>query len=154
MRLRLWTAGWLTVVCIGAAAAQRPDDAALGRWLTQDRDGVVEMFRCGDELCGRLVWLKTPRDARGLPPVDSHNPTPGLRSRPLCGLVILGGFRPSGPGAWSDGWVYDPQSGKTYHAELALEGGDRLKLRGYVGIPLFGASQTWTRADPGFGSCT
>jgi uncharacterized protein (DUF2147 family) len=148
-------ATWLIIgIAWVGAAAQRPDDAVLGRWLTEDREGVVEMFRCENALCGRLVWLKKPRDARGQVPVDAHNPTPALRNRPICGLVILGGFRPSGPGAWSDGWVYDPESGKTYHAELALEGGDRLKLRGYVGIPLFGASQVWTRADPGIGSCS
>jgi uncharacterized protein (DUF2147 family) len=147
-------AALLMIGCVRAALAQPADNTPLGRWLTEDREGVIEIFRCEDALCGRIVWIKKPRDERGQPPLDRHNPTPALRNRPICGLVILGGFRRTGPDEWGDGSIYDPESGKTYHAQISLEGRDRLKLRGYVGIPLFGASQTWTRADPSLGSCS
>jgi uncharacterized protein (DUF2147 family) len=151
---RWWLAvWWLAALGAGGAAAQLPANAVLGRWLTEDRDGVVEIFRCDDSLCGRLVWLKDPIGKDGKPPVDRNNPQPALRGRTICGLVILSGFKPSGPNAWDDGQIYNPDNGKSYSAQLTLESRDRLRLRGYIGIPLLGGSQIWTRVDPSFGSC-
>jgi uncharacterized protein (DUF2147 family) len=124
----------------------------LGRWRSESGRGVIEIYQCADKLCGRLVWLIEPI-RRGAPAVDDKNPKPELRNRRLCGLVMLGGFRQTGPQHWSDGWIYDPDSGKTYSATMTLESAGVLKLRGYVGIPLFGETQTWTRADPKLGSC-
>jgi len=92
------------------------------------------------------VWLSEPnRD--GKPAIDRNNPDEALRTRPLCGLEMLGDFRQTEPNRWGDGWIYNPENGKRYHATMTLDG-NLLKLRGYVGIPLFGETQTWTRADP------
>jgi uncharacterized protein (DUF2147 family) len=60
----------------------------------------------------------------------------------------MGGFKPSVEHEWSDGWVYDPESGKTYSARMALESATLLRLRGYIGIPLLGSTQLWTRTGP------
>jgi uncharacterized protein (DUF2147 family) len=48
-------------------------------------------------------------------------------------------------GTWTDGSIYDPASGYTYRCQLSLDGNDRLRLRGYVGVPLIGRTTTWTR---------
>jgi uncharacterized protein (DUF2147 family) len=77
-----------------------------------------------------------------------------LRQRPLCGLTMLGSFHNTDPQLWTGGWIYDPDSGKTYHATMFLESANVLQLRGYVGIPLFGETNTWTRADPSKGACS
>jgi uncharacterized protein (DUF2147 family) len=136
----------LVAATVLTAAAPPPPNAAEGRWLTEKQDGIVEVFRCaGTALCGRLAWLRLPPDAGNPEGTDDRNPSPALRTRPLCGLLMMGGFTPDGPGAWHDGWVYDPASGKTYNATMAVEPDGRLELRGYVGIPLFGESQLWTR---------
>jgi uncharacterized protein (DUF2147 family) len=137
----------------GDAAAQLPQpQQILGRWLTESKRGVVEIFPCGAMLCGKLVWLIEPL-RHGKPAVDDKNPDPALRQRPLCGLVMLGGFRHTEPQRWTDGWIYDPDSGDTYHATMFLENAGSLQLRGYVGIPLFGETQNWTRPDSRYGSC-
>jgi uncharacterized protein (DUF2147 family) len=134
----------------GAAAAADPPVA--GRWLSESGSGVIAIANCGAELCGKIVWLKEPiRD--GGPAVDRRNPDPALRTRPICGLPMLGGFHESDPGRWTDGWIYSPENGKTYRATLSLGADGKLKLRGYVGIPLFGETQIWTRADPGLKAC-
>lgn len=124
----------------------------LGRWRTESGRGVIEIYPCADKVCGKLVWLIEPI-RRGAPAVDDENPKPELRNRPLCGLTMLGDFRQIEPQRWADGWIYDPDSGKTYRATMFLESAGVLKLRGYIGIPLFGETQTWTRADPAIGSC-
>jgi uncharacterized protein (DUF2147 family) len=134
----------------GAAAAADPPVA--GRWLSESGSGVIAIANCGAELCGKIVWLKEPiRD--GGPAVDRRNPDPALRTRPICGLPMLGGFREAEPGRWTDGWIYSPENGKTYRATLSLGADGKLKLRGYVGIPLFGETQIWTRADPNLNTC-
>lgn len=134
---------------IAGAGAQTPPVA--GRWLTEDGKGVIEIYACADKVCGKLAWLSEPnRD--GKPAVDRNNPDEALRTRPLCGLEMLGDFRQTEPNRWGDGWIYDPENGKRYHATMTLDG-NLLKLRGYVGISLFGETQTWTRADPKLKSC-
>lgn len=119
-----------------------------GLWNTEDDSAQVQLESCGDELCGRIVWLEDPTDDEGDPLTDAENPEPELRDRPIEGLEIVWGLQPDGDGGtWEDGKVYDPESGKTYNAKVTLEGENTLKLRGYVGAPLFGRTSTWTRAD-------
>ena len=147
----------LTAVLPAAVAsdAQPPQPGVFGRWLSQGKDGVIDLSICDDgTLCGRLTWfLPGPDDAGKPPPADEHNPDPALRGRPLCGLVILGGFKPSSDRDWVDGRVYDPDNGKIYHATMRLAKNGTLRLRGYIGIPLFGQTQVWTRAAPETGTC-
>jgi uncharacterized protein (DUF2147 family) len=128
-------------VTVRVARADTPE----GRWLTQDKGGVVEVYRCGDPLCGRLLWFQM-RSLHDNPrALDIQNPTLGLRNRSLCGLVILWGFRPDGQDHWSGGSAYDPESGHTYSGEMTMTPDGHLSLRGYIGISLFGRSEEWTR---------
>jgi uncharacterized protein (DUF2147 family) len=60
-------------------------------------------------------------------------------------MEILRGLTPRPDGTWVNGHIYDPTSGSTYTCNLALDGDDRIRLRGYVGIPLIGRTTTWTR---------
>jgi uncharacterized protein (DUF2147 family) len=58
---------------------------------------------------------------------------------------VLRGLHEAGDGAWSDGTIYDPSSGRTYRCELRLDGDDRLRLRGYVGVSWLGRTTRWVR---------
>ncbi len=138
------------LLCAPLWAEEAP--AVLGRWLSESKTGIIDIHRCGEKLCGRLVWIKDPLDKTGKPLVDDQNPKPELRARPRCNLVMMGDFEPRGGNQWGGGWIYDPTSGKTYDAKMRLEG-DLLKLRGFIAISLFGESQTWTRADPKLENC-
>jgi uncharacterized protein (DUF2147 family) len=62
-------------------------------------------------------------------------------------MEFLSGLRSSedAPRLWSDGQIYDPTSGRTYHAALSLDGPRRLRLRGYLGFQLLGRTTTWFR---------
>ena len=130
----------LAVAALALLAAPAQAQSALGVWLTDDGDALVEIGSCGAALCGRIVWMRDP------PALDDrHNPDPALRARPLCGLEILAGFAADGEGRWSGGRVYDPKTGSTYRGTITLDADGALTLRGYVGIPLFGRSARWTR---------
>lgn len=131
----------LACLCAGEALAQA--HAIEGLWLSGDGDGLVEV-RLDDGILTATI-LGSARDDPDRPRTDVHNPDPALRDRPLLGLVIFAGFEYDGDGAWSGGTIYDPNSGNTYRCTLRLVDADTLKVRGYIGIPLLGRTETWRR---------
>lgn len=109
---------------------------------------AVEIGECaGGSLCGRIVWLKTPRDAAGQPKHDRMNPDATLRKRLVCGLTVLHGLRPAGPGIWEAGSLYDPRDGGRYNVAMELKSADVLVARVCLGLRIFGRSQTLLRAQ-------
>jgi len=117
----------------------------VGLWYAEGGAAQVTIEACGETLCGRVVWLRSPLDEDGCELRDRNNPEPGLRNRPVVGLEVLRGLSPRSDGTWSDGRIYDPGSGNTYTCVARLESENRLRLRGYLGIPLIGRSTTWIR---------
>lgn len=133
----------LLVPCAGIA-----DESDIeGVWLSGDGDGWIEMRLEGATLSGFIAG--SPNTIEGAPPrLDVENPDPELRTRKLDGLRLLRDFRYDGDRRWTDGSIYDPNSGKTYKGTISIIDRDTLKLRGYVGISLFGRSDIWTRVKP------
>jgi len=128
------------------APAHADPAAVVGTWLNADGDGLIEIRVDGEGLSGTI--LGSPNEDPSRPDMDIHNPDPALRGQPLIGLNIFSGFSYDGNGAWSGGFIYDPNSGKTYRGKLKLTSKDTLKLRGYIGISLLGRTETWTRQAP------
>lgn len=129
----------------GAANAQA---SPVGLWNTiSDRDGrptaVVEIRIVGGQLSGVVRALLVAAD-----PEDSvcGKCTDDRKGQRVVGMEILRHMHADGDGQWSGGEILDPENGKTYRATLKLvDGGQKLVLRGYIGLPLFGRSQSWLR---------
>jgi len=63
----------------------------------------------------------------------------------IQGMTIIDSMTPAGDG-WDGGHILDPENGKVYRCKMHLEdGGQKLVVRGYLGISLLGRSQTWIR---------
>jgi uncharacterized protein (DUF2147 family) len=153
----LWTMS-LAVLLLAEGALATPQLAtdqtsAVGRWELIDDEtnrprGIVEMTELNGELQGRFVHAflqpgEVP-DARCVKCTDER------KDQPMLGMVILWGLRPSGPSEWSGGHVLDPTKGRIYGAEIKLvEGGTKLRVRGYFGIALLGRTQVWNRLPAG-----
>ncbi len=118
------------------------DDAIVGVWLTGERDGYIKIYKNDDTIEGLVFRSLKPEDVNR---VDVNNPDPKMRNQSLLGLVIMKGFNFDGVNRWTGGQLYDPNTGNTYQGNLELIDGDQLALRGYVGIPLFGRTENWTR---------
>ena len=74
--------------------------------------------------------------------------TDDRKDKPIAGLQIIRGVKAEDSGAWGGGEILDPNNGKTYRTRLKLvDGGKKLEVRGYIGAPLFGRSQTWVRVE-------
>lgn len=134
---------WATITAIliampaGAAATD-----ITGIWATGSEGGRVEIYRCGQALCGKVVdasRLRANPDLR-----DVRNSDPNLRHRRLKGLVVLNGFS-GGPREWQGGPVYDPETGSgAGRGYLKLLPDGRLELKGCVAF--FCRTKIWTRA--------
>ena len=121
-----------------AAGDKLGEDAIVGEWWTEDRDGRIRFFKAKTgTYTGRLVWSKKPRK-------DTENDDPALRSRPIVGIVLIWKLRYE-DGEYVDGYVYNPEDGNTFRIEVKVLDRNSLKIHGYVGISLLGQSQIWTR---------
>ena len=144
----------IAVIILAATASfasDRPE--VLGCWDTVGNSSKVELYPCGDKLCGKVAWLKYPNfmDAKdgpvGTMKIDHKNPDPALRNRPILGLQVIEGLTPAGSDKWDQGRCYDPESGNTYRCRIRLASPERLEMRGYIGIPLIGRTYVLTRQE-------
>lgn len=143
------------IAALGLGAHAASAQSATGWWLDQSgRAGILIAPCAGGTLCGEIKWLRIPLNDAGHRKTDIHNVDPALRPRLLCGLPMLGGFTPNGAGGWRGGWIYDPESGKTYKSVMSLAADGTLHVRGYIGIPLLGRSAVWTRPAAALPPCT
>lgn len=131
-----------TLLCAAPVLADETDIA--GRWLSGDKSGWIEIRLIDGNPVGTAAGATQPEVH---PRVDKFNPDPALRERPLLGITILHGFAYEGDGVWKGGTIYDPNSGKTYKSTMTLVDQNTLKVRGYIGVSLFGRSDTWIRDE-------
>lgn len=124
-------------------------DSPAGRWQTIDDEtgkpkSIVEIQQADDgTLSGKVAQILQ----------SDHGPNPlctecegERKNQPITGMTILWDLKPDGEQAWNDGTILDPSKGKTYRAKAKLlEGGNKLEVRGYIGIEALGRTQTWIR---------
>jgi len=135
-----------TLLATGALAQATP----VGLWKTIDdktqaAKSYVRIVEQGGVLVGRIEKL-----------IDAPDPAPvctactdARKGQPIVGLTILEGVRrqPDEP-VWEGGTILDPNDGKTYKVRLTpTDDGKALDVRGYIGLPLLGRTQTWLRAE-------
>ncbi|MCK9418022.1 MAG: DUF2147 domain-containing protein [Nitrospirae bacterium] len=144
----------MVLILLVPTAVFAGDDDILGVWNNQEKSAKIELFKCGDKYCGKLVELTEPNypegsreGVPGTPKLDNNNPDPNLRKTPRLGLAILRDFAHAGENKWAGGKVYDPKNGKTYSGKMTLVTPGQLEMRGFLGISLLGRTATWTRVN-------
>jgi uncharacterized protein (DUF2147 family) len=141
----------VTALLTASNAFSAGSDDILGSWKTDGGDSRLELFACGNKICGKIVWLKRPNyiDSNdgpvGKTKVDRKSPDPALRSRPILGLQVMKGLMAKPDNRWENGTCYDPESGKSYKCKMRLVAPGRLELRGYIGFSLIGRTFGLTR---------
>lgn len=130
----------------GVAAAQNITPAqknAIGKWQVVKEQGAtgaeVETYLDNGKLYGKITQRDRGADPNGVCSKCSGN----LKNQKVLGMVMIRDFVPDGDG-WTGGIVVDPDNGKEYKGKIKATGND-LSLRGYVGIPMLGRTQTWKR---------
>jgi uncharacterized protein (DUF2147 family) len=144
------TRSFALVSLIAAAIATTPAQAAApelvtGTWQVYgDKDGLpdgrVRLFLQDDKIVGLVDQLRP-----DVPPDSKCTKCTGdNKDKPILGLRVLWGFEKDGD-TWKGGSILEPQTGSTYRGKLRLATPDALEVRGYLGVPLFGRTQTWKR---------
>ena len=134
----------------GLAAAQAASPAGLWKTLddkTKKEKSLVRIVESGGVYTGKVEKVIDP-DA----PKDAvcKDCTDERKDQPVVGMTIIRNMKQSygDKAVFEGGDVLDPNNGKVYSAKLTLvEGGKKLDVRGYVGTPLLGRTQTWQRVE-------
>ncbi|MEO7531495.1 MAG: DUF2147 domain-containing protein [Sediminibacterium sp.] len=118
------------------AQAQTTGDKITGLYWSPKKDAKIEIYKKGTKYFGKSVWVAHPRQ-------DTENPDKALQAREVQGIELLTDFTFSDD-TYKGGKIYDPESGKTYSCKMAIDG-DKLKVRGYIGISLLGRTEIFER---------
>jgi uncharacterized protein (DUF2147 family) len=125
-----------TVALPDVSLAQTAEDA-FGVWRHPENGSHVEMYKCGENLCAKIVKVV---DAQK---TDDKNPEAARRSRPVVGLVIMSGAKKTDAKSWA-GSIYNRADGGTYSGTITVKSKDALDLAGCKAVILC-KTLTWTR---------
>ena len=136
----------MLLLCVAFAlpSSAQNKDAILGKWVNSTGEAHLEITKRSEKFFGKLVWIKDPKDEKGVMKTDFKNPNAALRKKPIVGLEILKDFVYD-DGKWTDGNIYDPKSGKLYSCTMTLKSNGDLNMRGYIGVSLLGRTEVWKR---------
>lgn len=120
-----------------------------GFWLSSKEKVLIELYPCGEQLCGDIVWLAKPYRKSGEFKRDARNPDPALRDRGWCGITVISGLDDKGQNTWKNGKFYNPKMGRSFDLDIERKSDEAIEIRAYLGIPLLGKTEIWTRPEPG-----
>lgn len=103
----------------------------VGTWLRDTGSSMIEIYRCGASLCGKIAWLREPNDAEGNPRTDVNNPDPSKRNQPLIGLPVILNMVQIGENKW-EGEVYKSDDGRVFRGNMRMSDDDTIALAGCV----------------------
>jgi uncharacterized protein (DUF2147 family) len=133
-----------------AASVALAQATPAGLWKTIDDEtktekSLVRITDNGGVLTGKVEKILTDKaDAKCVDCTDER------KGQPVQGMTILRGIKPDAndKGTWVGGDILDPNNGKIYKVLIKLvDGGKKLDVRGYIGMPMLGRTQTWLRVE-------
>ncbi|WP_248319982.1 DUF2147 domain-containing protein [Caballeronia sp. Sq4a] len=136
------------LIAVSAAGAYAQASSPAGTWETIDDatgkpKAIIQIVDDGSgQLSGKVV--------RGIGEFDHPDRrctacTDDRKDQLVKGMTIITGMKQNGD-TWEGGQILDPENGKLYKCKMKLEdGGQKLVVRGYIGVSLLGRSQTWVR---------
>ena len=143
------------VVALGLglfAAIAHAQATPAGLWKTIDDESkkeksLIRISEAGGVFTGKLEKLLDPS---AKPDAVCDLCTDDRKDKPVVGMTLIKGVKQSDSdkGRWDGGEILDPNNGKTYKVRLTPgEGGKTLAVRGYIGAPMLGRTQTWVRVE-------
>jgi uncharacterized protein (DUF2147 family) len=143
----------LTALAMMPLQAGAQQTTPSGLWKTIDDhsgepNSLVRITESNGEYRGRIEKLFRAANEDQNPLCDKCEDA--RRDQPIIGMVILTGIRqnPQNAAEFTGGQILDPAEGKIYKSKLTLrEDGSKLDMRGYIGVPMLGRTQTWLRVE-------
>jgi uncharacterized protein (DUF2147 family) len=133
--------------CGHSAGAQAAGDSPVGLWRIIDdqtgkAQGIMKIYETSPGMiAGRLEQTFDPTDVSKVCTECEDD----RKDKPLIGLELMRGLKKTGD-EYNGGTILDPESGDDYGCTVKVtEGGQKLLVRGFLGISLLGRTQTWIR---------
>jgi uncharacterized protein (DUF2147 family) len=130
------------------AQGAQDTNSPVGVWQTIDDSthqpkALVQISQDSDgNLSGKVIKGLGQNDQ---PDRRCTNCTDDRKDQLILGMTIIKDMKQKGS-EWDDGNILDPENGKVYRCKMHLEdNGQKLEVRGYIGISLLGRTQTWVR---------
>ena len=148
MRQHLIAALVATVLTSIGAWAQ--EASPVGLWKNIDDEtgkpkALIRITESNGEIKGKIEKLFRAANEEQSPKCDKCEDA--RKDQPIIGMTILTGMKHDGS-AYTGGQILDPNNGKVYKSKMILaEGGKKLNVRGYIGMPLLGRTQVWVREE-------
>lgn len=148
--MKITAAPCLTALLLVAGSAVAAESTPVGTWKTIDDNthevrSLVQITEDGDSLDGSILKIFPKPDADPDPVCDKCEGD--LKGHKVVGLQIIDGVKKKGD-HWSGGTILDPESGKLYKVKLTPSAdGEKLEVRGFIGVSLLGRTQVWERAE-------
>ena len=140
----------LAASALVAAGAMAQDASPVGVWKTIDDEtgkpkSLVRITESNGELRGKIEKLFREAGEEQNPKCEKCEGS--LKDQPVIGMTIITGMKKDGS-EYNGGHILDPNNGKVYKSKMSLiEGGKKLDVRGYIGVPMLGRTQTWVRQE-------
>ena len=141
----------IALALAAAAPLALAQASPVGVWKTIDdktksERAQVRITENGGVLSGRIEKLLAP-DAKTDAKCDKC--ADDRKDQPIVGMEILRGVKKAdAENTWDGGTILDANEGKVYKVRLQpADGGKKLEVRGYIGAPMFGRTQTWVRVE-------
>ncbi|MFL6697625.1 MAG: DUF2147 domain-containing protein [Vitreoscilla sp.] len=141
----------IAFVLATASVLAMAQTSPVGLWRTIDDDGkteksTVRITSTGGVLTGKVEHITDPAKASEVCSKCEDD----RKDKPIVGMTIINDVKQDAeePNVWAGGLILDPAKGSTYKVRLkVIDGGKKLEVRGYIGSPMFGRTQTWIRAE-------
>lgn len=125
-----------------------PQDRIIGKWMSEQKNCIVQVYKNGDEFGAKLVWFDDSDDKTKpmLTRTDFKNPNVSLRNRKLIGMTIVDNLRYNAANnAWENGLIYDANSGRTWSSVAYMTNEGVLKVTGYWHFKFFGKTMIFKK---------
>jgi len=137
------------LLCAAAGTAWAQTTPA-GLWKTIDDETKAEKSLIRITENGGVFTGKVEKILSDKPDAKCVDCTDERKDQPVLGMTILRNIKADGDdkNTWVGGDILDPNNGKVYKVRIkAADGGKKLEVRGYIGAPLLGRTQTWHRVE-------
>ena len=128
--------------------AVAPQDKICGKWISTEKNVIVQVYKTGNEFNAKLVWFddsddKTkPMNTR----VDYKNPNKSLQTRKLLGMEVVDNLTYNADtNSWENGIIYDAKSGHNWSSAAYIDQQGLLKVTGYWKFKFLGKTMAFKR---------
>jgi uncharacterized protein (DUF2147 family) len=136
---------WIIIMLLFSMFLFGQSQTVVGKWKTIDDEtgkakSIVEIYEKSGKIYGKVIDILEQENKKKI----CVNCSGDDKDKPILGMIVIKGLSKEGT-EYTNGKILDPKNGKLYKCYITLETKDKLKVRGYIGISLFGRTQYWYR---------